>query len=153
MPRMGGYYPSEHKTTHQDGGRDEIDLEGLENKAKNIWLAVSASVLNLDDQTVTTDWTDLDLTAKTSANAKIAILELLVKLDSYTSGACQLQVRKNGTTPAYNVMIDKGDTAIGLDTLAMVLCGLDTGQVLEYRVRMTGTLQADFEIWLIGYID
>jgi len=29
MPRMGGYVPADHKTRHQDGGRDEISLDGL----------------------------------------------------------------------------------------------------------------------------
>jgi len=29
MPKMGGYYPTDHKVTHEKDGRDEINLEGL----------------------------------------------------------------------------------------------------------------------------
>uniref|UniRef100_A0A6M3Y030 Uncharacterized protein n=1 Tax=viral metagenome TaxID=1070528 RepID=A0A6M3Y030_9ZZZZ len=29
MPRMGGYVPADHKTRHQDGGRDEISIASL----------------------------------------------------------------------------------------------------------------------------
>lgn len=29
MPRMGGYVPADHKTRHEDGGRDEISIASL----------------------------------------------------------------------------------------------------------------------------
>lgn len=153
MPRMGGYYPSEHKTTHQDGGRDEIDLEGLENKAKVVWRATSDLTLNLLNQTATTDWTNLDLTAATSANAKFAIIKLMVHIDSYSSGRVSVRVRKDGTTTP---VMDLEHHAPDMTTpyvYGMVIVEMATGQVIEYSTEISGTAQADFQVRVQGYIE
>lgn len=124
--------------------------------SKVVWKDVPERALRLLNQTEDLDWTDLDLTDYTSADAKIARLQLRLVVDSLTDTAtAQWKVRKNGTTPGYFPRIwassVKGDAG-GANYYKDVLVGLDSEQVIEYELSVTGTIQVDVEIRVLGYI-
>jgi len=119
-----------------------------------IWKDASTSPLVDTDRTETIDWTDLDLTAHTSVDAKVAIIKLAIKLTSYTSGYVYIGVRKKGTTPTYFPMI-YGCNLPEADKTCMnvVLCGMDAGQVIEYKIVLSGTATLTSYIQVLGYIE
>lgn len=114
----------------------------------------SESALNLANQSSSTTWTDLDLTAYTSADAKWAYLRLAVHIDSYASGYVLLRVRKNGTTPTrYPLCYGAQEDASSNFAEIFVWAEMDSGQVIEYDIFIDGTAQADFNIDVLGYIE
>ena len=135
-----------------DGAGGSIDYL----KARLNWKATSSEVLALTNQTTDTAWTDLDLTATTSSVAEWVVLELLIHIDSVSGGSCILSVRKNGDTPTHypktRVTDTDGDSA-GTYKEAIVICGMDSGQVIEYDVNVSGTIQVDVNIRVLGYIE
>lgn len=138
-------------------GANYIAHFGQENQvvSKIIWKDASESAMADSDRTSSLDWTDLDLTATTSANAKIALLELFIRTDSYTSGNTYLSVRKNGTTPDQYPMIlaDTVVTGFMSTRLGYCLLGLDSGQVVEYSITLGTTTQVDTGIRVLGYVE
>ena len=125
--------------------------------SKIIWKDASVQVLADLNRVATLDWTDLDLTAATSANAKFVILAIRQGLDSITAPSyTYLQVRKNGTTPNFLPFIVLGTSLgdiTGADTGEILTLGLDAGQVIEYKIIVIGTIQVDTHIHVIGYIE
>lgn len=123
--------------------------------SKVIWKDADANVLNLANQVASIGFTDLDLTAVTSANAKFAIVSL--RLHSDISGTAiynLLGVRKNGTAPtlypAVRIMHDEPD---GLYRSEVGIIGLDSGQVIEYHLTVATNGQVDARIDVLGYIE
>lgn len=121
-----------------------------------VWKDASEEALSDLNRTATLDWTDLDLTAYTSANAKRVTCVLDIYVDSINGGEAYLYVRKNGTTPLHLsqalVQAKRGDTA-GAKSRLTVPCGLDNGQVLEYRIYIIGTIQIDSHIFILEYAE
>lgn len=127
-----------------------------EEVSKAIWKDTEGDALSDLNRTSTQDWTDLDLTSFTSAKAKFALLRLRTSIDSYTNGDVYIRTRKNGTSAsigatgflaAYNG-IKRADLVDNFVTV-----GLDSGQVVEYKVVVSGTAQVDFFITVLGYIE
>ena len=119
-----------------------------------VWKDVSENALSDENRSSTLDWTDLDLTAYTSADAKFAIVKLEIVIDSYTNGTIVLRVRKNGTTPSDTpALLGRQGTENANYAWSRDIVGLDSGRVLEYRLEVTGTAQADFRIYVLGYIE
>lgn len=122
-----------------------------------VWMNISVRVLTDEDRTSTLGYTDLDLSAYTSANAKLAIIQLVITLNSITGGAhADLRVKKNGTGATYGSLVyvanTNGDIA-GAKDYVTAICGLDSGQVLEYAIPITGTINVTCAINLLGYIE
>jgi hypothetical protein len=138
-------------------GSNYIAHFGQANQVVNkiVWLDASVSVMADSDRTVALGWTDLDLTASTSASAKFAILRL--------SGMCSvpgtgdtnaLLVRKNGTTPANCPDIQLTYTLPAWTAAqAIVIVGLDAGQVLEYSIAVAVGAHFYTYIQVLGYIE
>jgi len=123
---------------------------------KVIWKDASANALADMNRTVTLDWTDLDLTAHTSSDAKLAILLLRFRADVLGLDDCLLRLRKNGTTPAANsfMILDAAGTTTGVFHHEFVIIGLDTSQVIEYSIAVgPGGWQIDTIIDVLGYIE
>lgn len=125
--------------------------------SKVVWKDVSERALSDLNRTTSLDWTDLDLTAYTSSDAKFVIIMAFVNIDSITgAGYGNYYLRKNGTTPAYQPLsmfgYYRGDLAGGVDTKMWVI-GLDSGQVIEYKISVSGTIQFDTYIDVLGYIE
>ena len=122
-----------------------------------VWKDASEQAMLDTNRTATLDWTDLDLTAFTSVDAKLAILNLRMVMDSIDGvAAAGLQVRKNGTTPDYfpTIMItEKEGNVAGATLIQEVLLGMDAGQVIEYKIIIAGTIQVDSMIRVLGYIE
>ena len=123
-----------------------------------IWKDASERALIDLNRTTTLDWTDLDLTASTSANAKFAVLKCLIHIDSITAGSANyawLELRKNGTTPTYRagITVDGGWIIAGSYFVSEVIVGLDAGQIVEYKLTAAGTVQFDSYIDVLGYIE
>jgi len=122
--------------------------------SKVVWKDTPPRVLNDVNRVASLGYTDLDLTASTSANAKFAMLGLHVHIDNYTNGHIRIRVRKNGTTPTGTPACWGMNNAASLFWHAdVVICGLDGGQVLEYALEVEGVGQADFLIDVLGYIE
>lgn len=121
-----------------------------------IWKDASVRVMSDTNRTVTKNWTDLDLTGYTSANAKIAILHMLLISDITGPGdnVSRLLVRKNGTYPPYYPRIFIGTTYPDKSYVGMIaMCGLDASQILEYRIEIAAGAQMDSFLELLGYIE
>lgn len=104
----------------------------------------------------TTQWTDLDLTAYTSAAAKFAIVRLKIKADTVGTGNyCYLAIRKNGTTPvAYpRQTCDLAGTTAGVYHYQVEIIGIDAEQVIEYKISVGANWQIDTAIEVLGYIE
>ena len=127
-------------------------------KGRFHWLDTPVQVVAQEDKTSDIAYTDVDLTANTSADAAIAMLQLHLHIDSIDSGWAYLRVRKNGLTPTYTPFIGWEDYHMSAggyveNIVGSVLCGLDTGQIFEYNLDITGTIQVDAYINLLGYIN
>lgn len=140
-------------------GSDHLGLFGEASQLLNkvIWKDESEQAFHDANQTTSVDWTDIDLTAYTSANAKLAIIQMLLKLNSYTgSYTSYLFLRKNGTTPAQystvRIATSDGDI-VGVYKRYTVLIGLDAGQVIEYKIDIIGTCDVKASVNVLGYIE
>jgi hypothetical protein len=125
-----------------------------------VWKDASASPtpFPIANAVTSVNWTDVDLTATTSATAKIAIIQLKLTPNTVgASGVCQFGVRKNGTTPTYYPLIRidiEAPVAGGFETLVTPI-GMDTGQVIEYILSMTEAVGWDvtLDIEVLAYYE
>jgi len=125
-------------------------------ESKVIWKDASARVLADLNRTVASGWTNLDLTASTSAAAKMAMLELIQGVDVLGTGYTHLSVRKNGTTPTMQprVVMHPTEAAVGDYFFTFVIVGLDTSQIIQYFIGVgTSAWQVDSYIDVLGYIE
>jgi len=120
-----------------------------------VWKDTPSNALTDLNRTVSLDWTDLDLTAFTSANAKFAILLLRMNIDAHTDGDLYLHTLQNGTTPSVSTMILVKEANAVASSFWEHYCiiGLDTGQVIQYKITLTGTAQIDSYLEVLGYIE
>lgn len=120
--------------------------EGIKVKCGIInWLAIPIKLTGGTDYTIDGDWTDLDLTAHTSANAKFVLL--ILEHQDTCSANDNFSVRKNGTTPTINIGIIASNATQFASI--MVTCAMDSGQVIEYYA----TDASDTKIGIVGYIE
>jgi len=136
------------------GASGSVDY--LKAKMPIVWKASPSADLSLSNQTSTVNATTLDLTAVTSADATFAILMLQLNIDSVNNGYATLWVRKNGDTPAHEPALTVGSNSTdtgGLNRFATVIIGMDSGQVIEYGLIISGTIQVDVVISVLGYME
>ena len=131
------------------------NAEHVTDLSKITWKDVSANALSDTDRTTALDWTDLDLTSATSANAKFALLLLrFVPANSGTAGDSVLAIRKNGTTPTYyneiRVGYAQGNWA---HRQLFVIQGLDSGRIIEYKITPATNATVNSYIDALGYIE
>jgi hypothetical protein len=123
---------------------------------KIIWKDASQQALNDANRTVSLNWTDLALTAYTSATATFALVLLRIIINSISGGWGNILIRKNGTTPSepYITFIGAamGDQA-GAQNQMVALVGLDAGQVIEYKIDLGVTINVTSLINVIGYVE
>jgi len=120
-----------------------------------IWKDASERALSDENRTTYLDWTGLDLTAYTSANAKFALLQLNFRAqDAGTAYDSWLQVRKNGTTPDYfpEIMITNTDPDWCYRTLCPIL-GLDANRKIQYNITVATGATVDSWIDVLGYVE
>ncbi len=120
------------------------------------WSATSPTALTDSNRTTTSGYTDLDLTANTSATAKFALIRTLMKVNSISAGGvASLYLRKNGETPGAHKSLRLASTqgdAAGAQVAGFEIIALDAGQVLEWNVIISGTIDVDTWIYVLGYI-
>ena len=131
------------------------NAEHVTDLTKVIWKDVSANALTDESRTTALDWTDLDLTNVTSANAKFALLLLrFVPADAGTAGDSVLAIQKNGTTPTYyneiRVGYVEGNWAY---RHLFVIQGLDSGRIIEYKITPATGATINSYIDVLGYIE
>jgi hypothetical protein len=126
-------------------------------KSGIVWKDASERALFDANRSASLTWTDLDLTAYTSADAVIAIVKMELQVDSITPpGRAELGIRKNGTTPSYYPQLRVSDVngdAAGAVRHMIALIGLDSGEIMEYEIAISGTIQVDTFIEVLGYIE
>jgi hypothetical protein len=120
-----------------------------------IWKDASERALHLANQVAGVAWTDLDLTAFTSATAKIAVIQLRLTVNTVGAAVCSLGIRKNGTTPTYYPIMsaDPYFPIAGNYIAEVCLIGMDTGQVIEYHVSMGAGWDVDCDIEVLAYYE
>jgi len=117
-----------------------------------VWKDAQPSVLTLTNQVADVAFTDLDLTADTSAIATKAILQAIMHCDSYNSGNLAIYLRKNGTNPTIPVRVIFPSPVAGKDYYSVVIVGLDPDEILEYALVVDDG-QMDASLHLLGYIE
>lgn len=120
-----------------------------------IWKDASENALALSNQIAPIAWTDLDLTAFVSADAFIAVVLILFKVDKVgTFGTGMFEVRKNGTTPSvYPTLRYALGEVDGTYKYMACLIGMDSGHVIEYKLSVANGGQYDCFIHVLGYIE
>lgn len=131
----------------------KIGSSGISN-GKNIYITASpqasAKCLEITSSSDVT-FTDLDLTAYTSANATYVLLGVYL---SDTGAGAKIYFRKNGASPAapqycyalYADVANKGSSS-------QILVPLDTDEVIEYYLDASGTNTASCIVYVIGYME
>jgi hypothetical protein len=118
------------------------------------WKDTPEQALSLADQAASVTWADLDLTATTSANAKMALIQLVMDADVIGGGtSSKLEVRKNGTTPTYtpSIFLDVAGCTVDVPIITQQIIGLDSGQVMEYQFTCGAGWTCDLWINVLGY--
>jgi len=121
--------PPKHKTTHQNGGADEIDATGLAGRCDFVDRG-DPSAVDFTETSLTTDgtWRDLDLSAIVGAGAKAVLLSVRIT-DNQT--ATEFSFRKNGNSNTIN--ISKLNTQVAnLPFYLDVIVPLDANGKIEY---------------------
>lgn len=121
-----------------------------------VWLDPMWTVLSLLDQTTGTGYSALDLSSYVSATTIAVILEIYVKIDSIEAGAYAQLYAVMAGDPAVGVLrlrkaYDDGARA-GAFSYEQGIVAVDANQCIDYMTSISGTLQADFYINLLGYI-
>jgi len=131
------------------------NAEHVTNLNKVTWKDVSANALVDEGRTTALDWTDLDLTSDTSANAKFALLLLRFHPSvAGTAGDSILHIRKNGTTPSqYNQLKISYHEGAWAFRYLFVIQGLDSGQIMEYKIDPATDATVTAYIDVLGYIE
>ena len=125
-------------------------IKVIDKRLVNYVPLTEVQVLDLSGQG-NVNWTDLDLTAHTSAHA-IAVMLTLWFTDSGSATADVYgQTRGKGGTNAQ--VIDRGCYINSLWNLLSGICAVDADQILQYEIKASGGNTASFRIWLFGYFE
>ncbi|KKL62878.1 hypothetical protein LCGC14_2180760 [marine sediment metagenome] len=127
--------------------------EGIE-VARLVWLAASTRPVSDLNRTTALSFTDLDLTTDTSAVAVFALMGIVANTDSYSSGSNVVHLRRNGDTPTFAPTVHFS-TVVGPEGRGDLspIVAMDSGQVIEYEILLSGTGQYDTFINLLGYTE
>ena len=125
---------------------------------KLIWLSSQPQVMQDLNRSATLDWTDLDLSAKVSANATVCIFRVHGHLDAIAAGMgnrMDFQLREKGAAaPKPSTWtLDGAGVAAGSDPYEMLTCGINSDKILQYRIALGGTITIDTWIDLLGYFE
>ena len=148
-------------TSAKDDGADTTlvrpsnwNAEHITDLSKVVWKDTFEIPLDLSAKTADIAWTDLDLTAYTSANAKFAILVLWVRGQGTSrSGLTIFEVRKKGTTDFLFLYLSTGGYVQWEWKVTQIILALDSGQVMQYALDVSGSDSTDCKIQVIGYIE
>ncbi len=124
--------------------------------SKVVWKDASQTALNDDNRTSSITWTLLDLIARTSPNAKFAIVRMDLQARVVGIGAdSDLKIRKHGTSPAYypRLILDKAGTTPYVFKYMMAIIGLGQGQKIDYAIDVGTNWTIDSDIKVLGYIE
>lgn len=131
---LTGMSPGAHKTTHQDGGADELDLTGLTRSPVFVDRGDPAAYdWVLADFTTDATWRDLDLSSIVPSGA-IAVL-LRGQFGSNSVGT-YMMFRKNGNSNEINVSKQWAQVSAEIWG-ADIICALDANRVVEYKGAFT----------------
>jgi hypothetical protein len=97
------------------------------------------------------NWTDLDLTASTSANTFAVNLNIQMRDSGSAANNTYISVSDDGGATAY--LIAKGGHINDQYIYATGVVGCSTGQVVEYKIEASGSGTADAYIYLLGYFE
>lgn len=124
----------------------------ISTKVGAVWKDTEETALALTNQSIDITMTDLDLTAYTSAAAKMAILNIVIHIDSYADGDINITLRKNGTA-ATKPVFQFPAPAAALNATFFCIIGLDSDEIMEYALSISGTAQIDLTIYVLGYFE
>ena len=131
MPQIGN--PSRHKTTHQDGGTDELDLSGL--AGQQIWVPYNAKIKDITETDTNKHYLNLKTTLSETRNIIGALLFYLRQ-----SGSGVLALYPNEGTAFY--IYPSNQTSIALILLKDQIN-------LQYSQTVAND---DFDLYCAGYI-
>ncbi len=160
LPLLGGTMQGDIDT---DGNRitglnpavlatEPVVLSQLPAAGAPTMLDPDVSVLTLIGQSASVGWTAVDLTALTSADCRVAILNYRIQLTAYTSGFVRMEIRTAGGSHLIAASVWATDEPVAQDIhFAQAIVGLDASQEFEYSITISATATATFIISLAGW--
>lgn len=119
----------------------------------------AVSLLDLTGQTNAIAWTDVDCTANTTATTKAILLNIRFWASTMDGAGdtANFYLRCNGGTDnaethSISISYDTGDRN-GRFFSQHAIIPVDSGQIFEYKTIVTGTVNYDVEVYLIGYFE
>ena len=133
--------------------------ESISTRTQILWNRAALQIVENTNITSSTSYTEVDVSSQTSDTATMALVRVTLQCDSITgSGRARCYLRRNGDNPVaaatWGAAID-GDNGhvAGAQSSDFQIIGLDSGQIFEYRVAISGTIQVDLHINLLGYME
>lgn len=121
-----------------------------------VFLSSPSEVVDDTGRTSSLSYTNLDLTSATAADAHWVYLQIYIYVNSISTAArATVHVRKDGETPTYTPLVSAGEySGLAADgwVMGQVWCEMTTGQVIEYDISISGTINVDTSIRVLGYI-
>ncbi len=106
------------------------------------------------NRTSTVGYTDLDLTALTSSNAKLVLVHVRFRADVVGGGAMSyLMVRKNGETQPVISPFLHASCSVGAERDMTAWIFMDDDQIIEYSIVVGAGWQVDSFIEVHGYAE
>ena len=124
--------------------------------SKVVWKDASQSAMDDYGRTTFLNWTARDLTTRTSPNAKLAIIQLVIEADVVGTGLTSfIGIRKHGTTPVYYPLLrlDKAGTSVGVYNHQVVIVGLDNDRFIDFTILPGTGWKLESHIAVLGYIE
>ncbi len=130
-----------------------VDDTGQEYRMGGSFIAREPTYALIDtSRTTQVEWTDIDLSSYIPATARWAVLFLSNDTVSFTSGTIWFGVRDNGTSSEAGPIVYMGRVT-GDRTGLYVIVGCDTSQIIEYKIRISGTATINSFMGVIGHIE
>ena len=144
----GDWYTQVLHETEHTWGSDESAL--FKWKDPSVQLAEEAA------RTTDLAWTDLNATSHTSATAKAVLL--LVRLVAPVVGSgntCSIKFRQNGSSQDDEMNPQmwkhKSDATANTNYYMMLICGLDSSQLLEWEINVGTGWNINVQVFVLGY--
>lgn len=145
---LTGILPGVHKTTHQDAGADEIDATGLAGRCDFVDRGDPVAT-DYDDSAFTNDntWRTLDLSSKVPSGAKAVLFRVIT---TATAVPGSLFFRKKGNSNNYNISGIRCVVA-DLQHSSDLIVPLSSDGMIEYRLSYNVWTQIGLNVggWFI----
>lgn len=119
----------------QDAATKNYVDTGVLTRSLFVWNTTFDSILDIDSNDPTVDWTVLDINSIVGNDAKFAILQLRYKATVCgTAGTSNLILRTDGDSPAQYIVVIWHNDPDPTEKRGMALIGLTASQTFQYKI-------------------